>query len=59
MEKEVESVIQDELHPTVEIMTMGEVIYQLNQLTVHKEGHSENLKKLVPNLYDKKNYICH
>jgi acetolactate synthase-1/2/3 large subunit len=33
MEKEVESVIQDELHPTVEIMTMGEVIYQLNQLT--------------------------
>ena len=33
MEKEVESVIQDELHPTVDIMTMGEVIYQLNQLT--------------------------
>jgi len=33
MEKEVESVIQDELHPTVEIMTMGEVIYQLNELT--------------------------
>ncbi|MFM1963512.1 MAG: biosynthetic-type acetolactate synthase large subunit [Bacteroidota bacterium] len=33
MEKEVELVIQDELHPTVEIMTMGEVIYQLNQLT--------------------------
>jgi acetolactate synthase-1/2/3 large subunit len=33
MEKEIESVIQDELHPTVDIMTMGEVIYQLNQLT--------------------------
>jgi hypothetical protein len=33
--------------------------YQLNQLETHKEGHSEKLKKLVPNLYYKKNYICH
>ena len=33
MEKEVEAVIQNELHPTDEVMTMGEVIYQLNQLT--------------------------
>ena len=33
MEKETEAVIQDELHPTHEIMTMGEVIYQLNQLS--------------------------
>ena len=33
--------------------------YQLNQLETHKEGHNEKLKKLVPNLYDKKNYICH
>ncbi|MEY4660967.1 MAG: biosynthetic-type acetolactate synthase large subunit [Bacteroidota bacterium] len=33
MEKEIEAVIQDELHPESEIMTMGEVIYQLNQLT--------------------------
>lgn len=33
MEKEVEAVIQDELHPQQEILTMGEVIDQLNQLT--------------------------
>jgi acetolactate synthase-1/2/3 large subunit len=33
MEKEIEAVIQDELHPECEIMTMGEVIFQLNQLT--------------------------
>lgn len=31
--KEQEAVIQDELHPTGNIMTMGEVIDQLNQLT--------------------------
>lgn len=33
MEKEIEAVIHDELHPTDEVMTMGEVIEQLNQLT--------------------------
>jgi acetolactate synthase-1/2/3 large subunit len=33
MEKEVEAVIQDELHPTSEVMTMGEVLHQLNLLT--------------------------
>ena len=33
--------------------------YQLNQMKVHKERHSEKLKKLVPNLYDKKEYVCH
>ncbi|MFZ9687511.1 MAG: biosynthetic-type acetolactate synthase large subunit [Chitinophagaceae bacterium] len=32
-EKEHEAVIQDELHPTSDILTMGEVIDQLNQLT--------------------------
>lgn len=31
--KEQEAVIQNELHPTTDIMTMGEVIDQLNQLT--------------------------
>jgi acetolactate synthase-1/2/3 large subunit len=31
--KEVEAVIEEELHPSSEIMTMGEVIYQLNHLT--------------------------
>lgn len=31
--KEVETVIQDELNPTSEIMTMGEVIHQINILT--------------------------
>ena len=33
--------------------------YQLNQLEVHDEKHNEKLKKLVPTLYDKKEYICH
>ena len=33
--------------------------YQLNQLKVHKEEHSEKIAKLVPNLCHKKNYICH
>jgi hypothetical protein len=33
--------------------------YQLNQMETHKETHCENLKKLVPSLYDKKNYVCH
>jgi hypothetical protein len=33
--------------------------YQLNQIETHKELHNENIKKLVPNLYDKKNYVCH
>jgi hypothetical protein len=45
---ESRSILKSELSP-----------YQLNQLETHKEGHSEKLKKLVPNLYDKKNYICH
>ena len=33
--------------------------YQQNQMLRHNETHSEKLKKLVPNLYDKKNYVCH
>jgi hypothetical protein len=33
--------------------------YQQNQIKIHNEKHSEKLKKLIPNLYDKKNYICH
>jgi hypothetical protein len=33
--------------------------YQQNQLKIHNEKHSEKIKKLIPNLYDKKNYICH
>jgi hypothetical protein len=33
--------------------------YQLNQMSRHNETHSEKLKKLVPNLYDKTNYVCH
>ena len=33
--------------------------YQLNQLNTHNEKHNEKLKKLVPTLYDKKDYICH
>jgi ssDNA-binding Zn-finger/Zn-ribbon topoisomerase 1 len=45
---ESKSILKSELSP-----------YQLNQLKLHKEGHSETLKKLVPNLYDKKNYVCH
>jgi acetolactate synthase-1/2/3 large subunit len=31
--KEIEAVIEDELHPSTDIMTMGEVIDQLNHLT--------------------------
>jgi hypothetical protein len=45
---ESKSILKSELSP-----------YQLNQLKIHKEGHNDNLKKLVPNFYDKKNYICH
>ena len=33
--------------------------YQLKQMSQHGESHSENLKKLLPTLYDKKNYVCH
>lgn len=33
MQKEDEAVIHDELHPTTDILTMGEVIFQLNELT--------------------------
>jgi len=33
MEKEIDAVIEQELHPTSDIMTMGEVIHQLNLLT--------------------------
>ena len=33
--------------------------YQQNQLDMHKEKHCPNIKKLVPNLYDKKGYVCH
>ena len=33
--------------------------YQLNQMSRHVETHSDKLKKLVPNLYDKTKYVCH
>ena len=33
--------------------------YQLNQIETHQEKQNEKIKKLVPNLYDKKNYIVH
>jgi acetolactate synthase-1/2/3 large subunit len=33
MDKEIEAVIENELNPTAEIMTMGEVIHQMNQIT--------------------------
>jgi hypothetical protein len=33
--------------------------FQINQTTLYNEKHSETNKKLVPNLYDKKNYVCH
>ena len=33
--------------------------YQLNQIESHKEKHNDKIKKLVPNLYNKVNYVCH
>lgn len=33
--------------------------YQLNQCKVHNEKHNEKIEKLVPNLYDKNNYVVH
>lgn len=33
--------------------------YQLNQLKTHDEKHSEKIEKLIPNFYDKKDYVCH
>jgi hypothetical protein len=33
--------------------------FQINQTKIYNEKHSETNKKLVPNLYDKKNYVCH
>ena len=33
--------------------------YQLNQIKTHNEKHNDKIKKLVPTLYDKKEYICH
>ena len=33
--------------------------YQSNQLKTHKEKHSEKIEKLVPNFYDKIQYVCH
>jgi hypothetical protein len=45
---ESRSILKSELSP-----------YQLNQIETHKELHNEKIKKLVPNLYDKKNYVCH
>jgi hypothetical protein len=33
--------------------------YQLNQLEIHSEKHSERIAKLVPNFYDKEQYVCH
>ncbi len=31
--------------------------YQLNQLEIHNEKHSEKISKLVPNFYDKERYV--
>ena len=33
--------------------------YQINQLKIHSEKHNHQIKKLIPNLYDKIKYICH
>ena len=33
--------------------------YQLNQISTHHERHDVNMKKLIPNLYDRKDYVCH
>ena len=33
--------------------------YQVNQIESHNEKHNEKIKKLVPNLNDKKNYVVH
>ncbi len=33
--------------------------YQKNQLEIHGEKQNDKINKLTPNLYDKKNYICH
>jgi hypothetical protein len=33
--------------------------YQVNQIVIHKEKHNDKIKKLVPNLYHKKEYVCH
>ena len=33
--------------------------YQKFQLESHKEKHSEKIKKLIPNLYNKEKYVCH
>ena len=33
--------------------------YQLNQIESHNEKHNDKIKKLVPNLYNKVNYVCH
>ena len=32
--------------------------YQLDQMKTYAETQNETLEKLVPNLYDKKNYVC-
>jgi len=45
---ETREILADELSP-----------YQLNQLKQHKETHTERLKKLVPNLYNKEKYVVH
>lgn len=33
--------------------------YQIKQMKDHNEKHDDKIKKLVPNLYDKKDYVCH
>jgi hypothetical protein len=33
--------------------------YQINQCKVHEEKHNDKIKKLVPNLYNKKEYVVH
>jgi hypothetical protein len=45
---EQKSIMKNELSP-----------YQLNQLKIHNERHSEKISKLVPNFYDKERYVCH
>jgi hypothetical protein len=48
------------LAPESRIINKNELSpYQVNQTIMHEEKHNDKIKKLVPNLYDKKDYICH
>ena len=48
------------LAPESRVITKEELSpYQVNQIVIHKEKHNDKIKKLVPNLYHKKEYVCH